>query len=289
MIFVESRLRNPGMTFASLWHLVKRNLLLAVVIPGSVLVVAGADWSTNKFQELSGMPSQHSFSNFVSKPLHECLELEWLLRLPEGNEVDSGRSGKLANPVSIMWGQLCVPRARGWKTLNLAETNQIDLAFCGKAIVLMVRDNGPIYSSTNSGMTWTIINTPGKYRFPLLVGPRGDGFWVKGEIRPSPEHQTSTNPPSEDWYAVVTAPNGNRLVVTSNVSQPTPALTITPSGSGVVVSWPAEFTGFVLQETSDLTTTNWVGVTNSVNVVGGENQVLISSPAGNNFYRLRSQ
>lgn len=68
-----------------------------------------------------------------------------------------------------------------------------------------------------------------------------------------------------------------------------PVLNIAFTSNDVLISWSATYTGFALQENSDLTATNWTDVTNSFNVVGGENQVLISSPAGNNFYRLYSQ
>lgn len=68
-----------------------------------------------------------------------------------------------------------------------------------------------------------------------------------------------------------------------------PVLTIAVSGNDVLVSWSITYADFALQRNDDLTTTNWIDVTNSVNVVGGENQVLISAPAGDDFYRLYSQ
>ena len=36
----------------------------------------------------------------------------------------------------------------------------------------------------------------------------------------------------------------------------------------------------------NLVTTNWLGVTNAVNVVGSANQILDSAPAGNKYFRL---
>jgi hypothetical protein len=54
----------------------------------------------------------------------------------------------------------------------------------------------------------------------------------------------------------------------------------------VVVAWPAPSTGFSLQQNPTVGTTNWSGVTNGVFVVGSENQVIISPPVGNRFYRL---
>jgi hypothetical protein len=53
-----------------------------------------------------------------------------------------------------------------------------------------------------------------------------------------------------------------------------------------VVAWPNPSTGFGLQQNLLLNTTNWVAVTNSEIVVGGEKRVTISPPAGNRYFRL---
>jgi hypothetical protein len=66
-----------------------------------------------------------------------------------------------------------------------------------------------------------------------------------------------------------------------------PSLRIAKAGPNtVLLAWPAPSTGFSLQQNAALGTTNWSGVTNSVAVVGTENQVLISPSVGNRFYRL---
>jgi hypothetical protein len=67
-----------------------------------------------------------------------------------------------------------------------------------------------------------------------------------------------------------------------------PILDITLTSNNVVISWSVTYTNLALQENSDLSGTNWTDVTNSVNVVGGENQVLVSASVGNDFYRLKS-
>lgn len=61
------------------------------------------------------------------------------------------------------------------------------------------------------------------------------------------------------------------------------------STNTVLVAWPSPSTGFSLQQNTALGTLNWLGVTNKPTVVGSENQVIISPPAGNNFFRLKSQ
>lgn len=60
------------------------------------------------------------------------------------------------------------------------------------------------------------------------------------------------------------------------------------STNTVVVAWPAPSTGFSLQANSDLKTTAWLGITNTVNVVGSENQIIVAPPLGNLFFRLKN-
>jgi hypothetical protein len=51
-----------------------------------------------------------------------------------------------------------------------------------------------------------------------------------------------------------------------------------------VVAWP----GYVLQQNSNLTTTNWVKAPNAITVVSNAYQVIVSPLAGQEFYRLES-
>jgi hypothetical protein len=62
---------------------------------------------------------------------------------------------------------------------------------------------------------------------------------------------------------------------------------LTPTNT-VLIAWPSSVTGFNLQQQSVVGNPTWLPVTNSVNVVGNENQVLISPPVGNRFYRLKN-
>jgi hypothetical protein len=67
-----------------------------------------------------------------------------------------------------------------------------------------------------------------------------------------------------------------------------PLLRIVPTATNaVVVAWPAPSSGFKLQFNADLNTTNWADVGQTPTVVGGENQVIVSPPVGNRFFRLK--
>ncbi len=53
-----------------------------------------------------------------------------------------------------------------------------------------------------------------------------------------------------------------------------------------VVAWPAPSTGYTLKVNTNLSATNWITASGTINVVGSENQLIVSPPTGNRFYRL---
>jgi hypothetical protein len=66
-----------------------------------------------------------------------------------------------------------------------------------------------------------------------------------------------------------------------------PALRVVLTGTNtVVVAWPNPSTGFSLEQNVAVGTGIWTGVTNSISIVGSENQVIVAPPTGNRFYRL---
>jgi hypothetical protein len=64
------------------------------------------------------------------------------------------------------------------------------------------------------------------------------------------------------------------------------SLRIFRSGSDVIIAWPTAATGFTLQKKTDLNASAWEDVAERPTVLGNENVVTISSPAGNGFFRL---
>jgi hypothetical protein len=57
----------------------------------------------------------------------------------------------------------------------------------------------------------------------------------------------------------------------------------------VLLTWPVGSTGFVLQQTASLTAAIWVSVTNSVEVAGSKNRVMVPLIGPSQFYRLAQQ
>ena len=66
-----------------------------------------------------------------------------------------------------------------------------------------------------------------------------------------------------------------------------PSLTVTQSGSSVIVSWPYPSTGFVLQQNSGLNATNWAASSFTITTNAVSNSVTIPASAGNLFLRLQ--
>jgi hypothetical protein len=159
-----------------------------------------------------------------------------------------------------------------------------------KSELIVAVDHGPIYTSTNSGMTWKVITAPGVHKFPLCTAPDGGGIYARVPIdrpRSSPATTAPTNP--ADWYAVASSADGSKLVVTASSSQPAPALNIRYSATGVTIVWPGQFTSFVLEHNTDLDGGIWTAITNSVQLIEGENHVVVSPEIGNQFFRLRGR
>jgi hypothetical protein len=73
----------------------------------------------------------------------------------------------------------------------------------------------------------------------------------------------------------------------SRYSPPGPRLNLAPSSSNFSPSWIVPSTNFVLQQNSDLAMANWVTLTNMPVLILTNlwNQIILSSPNGNGFYR----
>ena len=88
--------------------------------------------------------------------------------------------------------------------------------------------------------------------------------------------------PDTTWPFTAT----NVFVLDNIMYSVSPPLSIANSGNTLVLSWVTNAGNFVLQQSSDFIVPNWVAVTNTLNVVSGQNQVIISPVAGRSFYRL---
>ncbi len=174
---------------------------------------------------------------------------------------------------------------KGTFVLTPTVANGFSTAFSVTAVRWSMTINGTNMSVTGSG-TYQVGDAAGsQQQLSLYLQVNG------GNV----EHFDSglvTNP--------VVFPNINVSISTNNQycfdtvfkvsASPTPVpqlhLGLTSSNT-VVLSWPVSSDPFVLQESPDLMTTNWVTVTNTSTVIGQENQVVLPLCSGMKCYRLQ--
>ncbi len=72
---------------------------------------------------------------------------------------------------------------------------------------------------------------------------------------------------------------------------PTPQLNVALSDTNLVFSWIVPSTNFVLQENSDLTTTDWLTLTNTptLNLSNLNDEVVLPPTNNGGFFRLVAQ
>jgi hypothetical protein len=166
-----------------------------------------------------------------------------------------------------------------------------------------------VFTSTNVGGTWRqapagglgrglVASSADGCRLVAAGGP--NGFGRGGSISRSIDSGvtwTDDNSPATNWSSVASSADGNKLVAAVNgggiwilQSTAAPRLSIAPADTNFVLSWTVPSLPFVLQENTDLHSTNWTDVTTppTLNFANLVKQVTVPLPVGNRFYRLKS-
>jgi len=163
-------------------------------------------------------------------------------------------------------------------------------------------DTSGVYVSTNSGMGWTVRSVP--YTTWVGVASSADGSKLaavpnSGFIQVSTDFGMSWSPaggPSTNWSSVASSADGCKLAAVVNgggiyiwQTTPSPQLNIAPTVGGLRISWIVPSMSFVLQENSDLTTTNWTDVPTlpSLNFTNLHHEITVPLSTTNRFYRLQ--
>ena len=97
---------------------------------------------------------------------------------------------------------------------------------------------------------------------------------------------TYTNAGDYPIYLTIQSTVGASATVVSTASVP-PGLSLTRSAAGNVILWPAWATDYQLQSNTNLSTANWLAVTNFSTLVGYQSVVSNSTTGGNLFFRLK--
>ncbi len=182
---------------------------------------------------------------------------------------------------------------------------------------------GLIYLSTDAGMSWTPADVPSLRWSGLCSSGHGDKLFAaawEGHVYMSSDTGrtwTTGVAPDAQWQAIASTFDGSQCfagiwnvwndgptgiyiaqtlppvsvtntdpTVNPQPVETTPVLDIHKDGTDVVLSWSAAFTGFQLQENTDMLSSNWNDVPVQAAIVETRNQVVVPAESGNHFFRL---
>lgn len=161
-----------------------------------------------------------------------------------------------------------------------------------------------IYSSKDSGATWSPISEP---RHWASVACSADGTRVVAAVNGGGIYTSTdagatwiqSDAPPASWTSVASSADGSKLVAAADYdgsiytaqSVPAPSLSLKLSGGSLVISWTVPSINFILQQSSDLMFTNATQVPFApiLNYTDIRYEVTVPMHAGSMFYRLVSQ
>jgi hypothetical protein len=170
---------------------------------------------------------------------------------------------------------------------------------------------GHVYTSADSGATWTSNGLATCLWQSVAVSADGNTIVAGGSPINNPcDVYVSTNfgvswvsnTLSSDFFggyvlAVNSSADGGKFfasslggLICSSQSIVAPQLKLASLTCNLNLSWIVPSTNFVLQQNLDLTTTNWMDVTNTpaLNLANLQNEIVLSPSNSSGFYRLRT-
>ena len=207
-----------------------------------------------------------------------------VVQLPDGPVYTSTNSG-------ITWTISTAPSNNWHSVASSADGTKLAAA--------SVSGSSGIYTSTNSGMTWAQTSAPHGNWGSIVSSADGtrliavNGNYIYTSTN-SGSTWTSNNAPITSWTSVASSVDGNEMIASEGGSiyiaqiTPAPSMNIRPSNGNLTVSWIVPSMNFVMQQSSDLQ--DWADMTNQpvVNLTNLQNEVILSPPGSNVFYRLKT-
>lgn len=305
---------------------------LALSTGGGIFTNAGVTWmatsAPNRYEPWNALAASTNGNNFVASgsvvgnPIEHVVytsnnsgytwnaaSLPNLYWIAVGSSADGTKLVALANGTNAFysssdsgttWVSNSMPNNTWYCVASSADGTKLT-AGAGPAVNGGLESgDGLLYTSTNSGETWTPDNVPGQNWYSVASSLDGTklvacSFSPIGTIYTSADSgQTwiSNNVPNYPWASVASSADGTRLVAVAATGQIYTALPATPSlscrlsGTNFVVSWPSADAGFQLQQSSNLRGNSWTTVTNFPIATDGQDQVTVAATSRQIFYRL---
>ena len=208
------------------------------------------------------------------------------------------------------WTQSSAP-SNAWSCVASSADGSKLAATCfpGALVNRDLTSAGSIYTSTDSGLTWTSNNVPDQGW--QAIASSADGRLLVAGVNGG-QIYSSTNSgatwttniaPNGVWNSFASSADGSKLVgvalnfygidglsdgIYTSQTTPAPQLNLASSGSNLTASWVVPSTNFVLQQSFDLA--GWTDVTNPpvLNLTNLQDEAMLSPTNSSGFYRLKT-
>jgi len=171
--------------------------------------------------------------------------------------------------------------------------------------------DGAIYTSSNSGATWTPTSAPTRYWYSVASSADGtklvavsDGSFFYISTNSGATWTPAGAPAASSWYAVASSADGSNIVAVGYHAictlrwpapapplPPSPQLAVGLSGASLGLSWLVPSSRFVLQQNSELGSTNWLDVPTppTLDFTNLHHRVTLPPSLGSSYFRLKQQ
>ena len=274
-----------------------------VLLPGSTYMGGPLDYTTNFGDSWSSLPGPFRAFSITSAADGWHLFVSCLVAAPSFGELHASTN------FGVTWN---LTGETGMDASYWSLTSSAD----GRTLLGNSYSTWQLHVSTNYGVMRTVANLPilGGYGGwspacsadgSIIVAASNKGHWPPPIVN---LFYFSTNsgitwvegtPPSTNGLLITVAlsADGQRMAAILNgggiytrQTTPSPKLNITPTASGLLISWVVPSMPFVLQESADLTTAIWIDVTTApkLNFTNLHHEVSMRVSSANRFYRLKS-
>jgi hypothetical protein len=145
-------------------------------------------------------------------------------------------------------------------------------------VVTMQAQDASNTPNTNFHETVTLKTTSGVPVSPTVSGNFAQGMWT-GSVVVS-DVASNTVLVADDGFGHLGFANPVNVIAV-------PRLSVEPAGSTILISWPAEASGFLLESSTNLSSAVWMSATGAVESFDGKYQTRVRANTTNGFYRLR--
>lgn len=202
------------------------------------------------------------------------------------------------------WYPTSAPTTNLWQSIT-SSTDGNKLAAAVLHDTSPTSAGGSVFVSTDSGNSWTRSGAPTKNWIDIAASADGtklvgaeysiyssSPFYTLGYLYISTDGGATwvvTRSPMENWRSVASSDDGTKLVAASlgyiYVWEPT-ALNLSLANGNVVISWPTNVPGFILQRNIDLSANEWINVTNVPAVLNSKYEVVLPQSTSGQIFRL---